>query len=61
MARKDRINQKSFHNPPLRRGARRGLLFFDVNITIKKVNEKNPLEALIKRPVPHSEDRPSAP
>jgi hypothetical protein len=27
-------------------------LLFDVNTTIKKVNEKNPLEVLIKRPVP---------
>ena len=27
-------------------------MLFDVNITMKKVNEKNPLEVLIKRPVP---------
>jgi hypothetical protein len=33
-------------------GGRRGVTVFDVNITIKKVNEKNPLEVLIKRPVP---------
>jgi hypothetical protein len=27
------------------------IIVFDVNITVKKVNEKNPLEVLIKRPV----------
>jgi hypothetical protein len=31
---------------------RKGITVFDVNIIVKKVNEKNPLEVLIKRPVP---------
>jgi hypothetical protein len=39
-------------NPPLIKGGEDTLMLFDVNITIKKVNEKNPLEVLIKRPVP---------
>ena len=51
IARKDRINQKPLHNPlnpPLipacgrqEGGFKEGLLYFDVNITTKKVNEKN--------------------
>jgi hypothetical protein len=47
MARKDRINQKPLHNPsnpPLIKENKPGLLFIDVNITTKKVNEKNPLD-----------------
>jgi hypothetical protein len=55
MARKDRTNQNPFNNPllpPLIKGGKGPSLLFDVNITMKKVNEKNPLEVLIKRPVP---------
>jgi hypothetical protein len=61
MARKDRINQKPLiipPHPPLLIGDGGELLIFDVNITTEKVNEKNPLEVLIKRPVPRSEDGP---
>jgi hypothetical protein len=50
MARKDRINQKPFHNPPqpsFHKGGKGGLLCFDVNITMKKVNDKNPLKPLV--------------
>jgi hypothetical protein len=36
--------------PPFNtKGGEGGLLFFDVNITIKKVNEKNPLETLLDK------------
>jgi hypothetical protein len=41
------------HSFPLIKGGEGPSLLFDVNITMKKVNEKNPLEVLIKRPVPH--------
>jgi hypothetical protein len=52
MARKDRINKKPLHNsplPPFIKGGWGGLLIYDVNITTEKVNEKNPLEALLSK------------
>lgn len=62
IARKDRINQKPLHNPPRPPFIEAGLgtiIAFDVNITVKKVNEKNPSEVLIKRPVLVSGTGPS--